>query len=291
MPAEWFRKGVLGRIKSSKGKIPEGLWIRCDNCKEMVYKREVERKDKVCPKCHYHFRIGASERLDMLMDKESFVEYDSGLAPMDPLKFKDSKKYVDRLKEMQKRTGVKDAVVCGEGRIGGYPVETAVFEFGFMGGSMGSVVGEKITRAIERSRKKEIPLIIVSCSGGARMQESPLALFQMAKTCAALARLSDAGVPYISLLADPTTGGVSASFSLLGDIILSEPKALIGFAGPRVIEDTIKQKLPEGFQRAEFLMEHGFIDMIVDRENLRPTMIRILSLFGGRVERKGDAAA
>ncbi len=291
MPTEWFKKGVLGRIKSSKGKIPEGLWIRCENCKEMVYKKEVERKGKVCPKCHYHFRISAAERLEMLMDEESFVEHDKGLAPLDPLKFKDSKRYTDRLKEMQKRTGVKDAVVCGEGTIGGYPVEIAVFEFGFMGGSMGSVVGEKITRSIERSRDKGIPLVIVSCSGGARMQESPLALFQMAKTCAALARLSEAGVPYISLLADPTTGGVSASFSLLGDIVLSEPKALIGFAGPRVIEDTIKQKLPEGFQRAEFLMEHGFIDMIVDRENLRPTMIKILSLFGTGGERKGDAAA
>ncbi len=291
MPAEWFKKGVLGRIKSSKGKIPEGLWIRCENCKEMVYKQEVERKGKVCPKCRYHFRVSAKERIEMLLDEKSFVERDKGLAPLDPLKFKDSKRYSDRLKEMQKRTGVKDAVVCGEGTIGGHPVEIAVFEFGFMGGSMGSVVGEKVTRSIERSMQRGVPLVIVSCSGGARMQESPLALFQMAKTCAALARLSEAGVPYISLLADPTTGGVSASFSLLGDIILSEPKALIGFAGPRVIEDTIKQKLPEGFQRAEFLMEHGFIDMIVDRENLKPTMVKILSLFSGEAERKKDAAA
>lgn len=277
----WFKKSPFSKVKKSEQKAPRGLWVRCDNCKEMVYKEEVERNLKVCPKCNYHFRISARERIELLVDKGSFQEYLQGISPLDPLKFKDTKKYAERLKEAQKKTGMKDAVVCGEARIGGYPVEMAVFEFAFLGGSMGSVVGEKITRTVERALEKKRPLIIISCSGGARMQESILSLMQMGKTCAALTRLSRARVPFISILTDPTTGGVSASFALLGDVVISEPKALIGFAGPRVIEQTIRQQLPPGFQRAEFLMDHGFVDMVVDRKDLRPTLITILSLFQG----------
>ncbi len=277
----WFKKSPFSKVKKSEQKAPRGLWIRCDNCKEMVYKEEVERNLKVCPKCNYHFRISARERIELLVDRGSFDEHDRGVSPMDPLKFKDTKKYADRLKDAQKKTGMRDAVVCGEARIGGYPVEMAVFEFAFLGGSMGSVVGEKITRAAERALERRRPLIVISCSGGARMQESILSLMQMGKTCAALTRLSEARVPFISILTDPTTGGVSASFALLGDVVISEPKALIGFAGPRVIEQTIRQQLPPGFQRAEFLMDHGFVDMVVDRKDLKPTLVKILSLFEG----------
>jgi len=275
----WFKKSPFSRVKRSEQKVQKGLWIKCENCKEMVYKEEVERNLKVCPKCNYHFRISARERIALLVDKGSFCEKDGEVAPRDPLKFKDTKKYLDRLKEAEKRTGLKDAVICGRAKIGGYPVEMVIFEFGFLGGSMGSVVGEKVTRAIERAEEDRVPLIIISCSGGARMQESILSLMQMGKTCAALSRLSDKKVPFISILTDPTTGGVSASFALLGDIVISEPKALIGFAGPRVIEQTIKQSLPDGFQRAEFLMDHGFVDMVVHRKELKSTLIKILSLF------------
>ncbi len=276
----WIRE-TLSRVKKGK-RIDQSLWVKCPGCNEIVYKKEVERNLKVCPKCNYHFRISARERIDMLIDKGTFREYDSGLSPLDPLKFKDTEKYRDRLVKAQKKTGMKDAVICGEGRINGIEVELCVFEFGFLGGSMGSVVGEKITRAAERSVDKRLPLVIVSCSGGARMQESILSLMQMAKTCAALTKVSDAGLPFISVLSDPTTGGVSASFALLGDIIIAEPGALIGFAGPRVIEQTIRQKLPEGFQRAEYLLEHGFIDMVVDRKELKERLYKILSLFGGQ---------
>ena len=281
----WFKKSPFSRVKRSQQRAPRGLWIRCDNCKEMVYKEEVERNLKVCPKCNYHFRISAKERIDLLVDKGTFREHDNGLSPLDPLRFKDTKKYHDRLKEAQRKTGMKDAVVCGYAQIGGCPVELVIFEFAFLGGSMGSVVGEKITRAAERALENKRPLIIISCSGGARMQESILSLMQMGKTCAALTRLSEAKLPFISILTDPTTGGVSASFALLGDVVISEPRALIGFAGPRVIEQTIRQQLPPGFQRAEFLMDHGFVDMVVDRKDLKPTLVKILSLFG----RKGEA--
>ena len=278
----WFKKSPFSKVKESRQKAPKGLWVKCDNCGEMVYKEEVERNLKVCPKCNYHFRISARERIELLVDKGTFKERDNALIPRDPLRFKDSKKYVDRLKEAQRRTGMKDAVICGEACIGGFPVELVVFEFGFLGGSMGSVVGEKITRAAERARERDVPLIIVSSSGGARMQESILSLMQMGKTCAALASLSEAGVPFISVLTDPTTGGVSASFALLGDVVISEPRALIGFAGPRVIEQTIRQQLPSGFQRAEFLVDHGFVDMVVDRKILKSTLERIISLFENR---------
>jgi acetyl-CoA carboxylase carboxyl transferase subunit beta len=278
----WFKKSPFSKVKESRQRTPKGLWVKCDNCGEMVYKEEVERNLKVCPKCNYHFRISARERIELLVDKGTFKERDRSLISRDPLRFRDSKKYVDRLKEAQRKTGMKDAVVCGETCIGGFPVELVVFEFGFLGGSMGSVVGEKITRAAERARERDVPLIIVSSSGGARMQESILSLMQMGKTCAVLTSLSEAGVPFISVLTDPTTGGVSASFALLGDVVISEPRALIGFAGPRVIEQTIRQQLPSGFQRAEFLVDHGFVDMVVDRKILKSTLERIVSLFENR---------
>ncbi len=275
----WIKE-TLSKVRKGK-KVDHSLWVKCPGCNEIVYKREVEKNLKVCPKCNYHFRIGAWERIDMLVDSGTFLEFDADLSPLDPLRFKDTERYKERIAKAQKKTGMKDAVVCGEGRINGIKVELCVFEFGFLGGSMGSVVGEKITRAAERSVEKGLPLVIVSCSGGARMQESILSLMQMAKTCAALTKVSEAKVPFISILSDPTTGGVSASFALLGDVIIAEPGALIGFAGPRVIEQTIGQKLPEGFQRAEYLLEHGFVDMIVERRNLKNKLYQILSLFGG----------
>lgn len=277
----WFFRGkdTRGEVKEKKLVMPEGLWTKCENCKETVYKREIERNWKICPKCNYHFRISARERISLLLDENSFREYDEKMGSQDPLNFKDSKKYKERLKVSRLKTGLEDAVICGEGSIGGFPVSISVFEFGFMGGSMASVVGEKITRAIELSVAKHIPLVIISCSGGARMQEGILSLMQMAKTNAALARLNAEKVLYISVLTDPTTGGVTASFASIGDIIIAEPKALIGFAGPRVIEQTIRQQLPNGFQRAEFLLEHGMIDMILERKALRETLIKIFSLF------------
>jgi len=276
----WFKKeksaDASPKTPPKKVKIPEGLWVKCDNCKEIIYRKEVEKNLKVCPKCDYHFRITASERLLYLVDEGSFLEVEDGLSPRDFLGFKD---YKDKLKSHRKKTGLKDALISGEGRIGGRPVSLVVMEFTFMGGSMGSVVGEKIVRAVERSIEKKIPLIAVSCSGGARMQEGILSLMQMAKTSAAVARLGEAGLPFISVLTDPTFGGVTASFSMLGDIIIAEPRSLIGFAGPRVIEQTIKQQLPPGFQRAEFLLEHGMIDMIVSRRELHATLGKILDFF------------
>src|SRR5579884_451626 len=274
----WFKKerqaGEAKRIK-----IPEGLWVKCNNCREIIYRKELERNAKVCPKCDYHFPISVEERIAMVVDEGSFKETDSSLAPLDPLNFKDSARYKDRLKANQEKTGQLDALVIGEGQINHRAVILGILNFGFMAGSMGSVVGEKLTRGIEYAREKRFPLIFFSASGGARMQEGILSLMQMAKTSAAIARLQGEKVPYLSVLTDPTFGGVTASFAMLGDIIIAEPKALIGFAGPRVIEKTIKQQLPEGFQRAEFLLEHGMIDMIVERKHLRDTLIRVLSFF------------
>jgi acetyl-CoA carboxylase carboxyl transferase subunit beta len=276
----WFKRERTEQFgfepPAKKVKIPEGLWVKCDNCKEIIYRKEVEKNFKVCPKCDYHFRITASERLPYLVDENSFLEFEDGLSPKDALSFKD---YKDKLKSSRKKTGLKDAVISGEAKIGGRPVQIVVMDFNFMGGSMGSVVGEKITRAVERAIEKKTPFIAVSASGGARMQEGILSLMQMAKTSAATARLADAGLPYISILTDPTFGGVTASFAMLGDIIIAEPKTLIGFAGPRVIEQTIKQQLPPGFQRAEFLLEHGMIDMIVSRKDLHGTLAKILEFF------------
>lgn len=274
----WFKKERQpGETK--KIKIPEGLWVKCNNCREIIYRKELERNAKVCPKCDYHFPISVEERIAMVVDEGSFNEFDSSLAPLDPLHFKDSTRYKDRLKANQEKTGQLDALVIGDGEIDHRAITLGVFNFAFMAGSMGSVVGEKLTRGIERAKEKHLPLILFSASGGARMQEGILSLMQMAKTSAAIARLQEEKVPYISILTDPTFGGVTASFAMLGDIIIAEPKSLIGFAGPRVIEKTIKQQLPEGFQRAEFLLEHGMIDMIVERKHLRETLIRILSFF------------
>lgn len=270
----WFR-----REPDAKARVPEGLWQKCDGCKEIIYKREIERNGHVCPKCNYHFRISARDRLALLLDPDSFRELDPHLGSLDPLEFRDAKSYPERIRQARKVTGLDEAVICGEGTIGDQPVEIAVLEFAFMGGSMASAMGEKITRAIERARDKRWPLVIISCSGGARMQEGVLSLMQMAKSSAALARLGRAGVPYFSILCDPTTGGVTASFAMLGDINIAEPKALIGFAGPRVIQDTIRQELPPGFQRAEFLLNHGFVDMIVERKHLREVLIKLLDFF------------
>ncbi|MCC7351805.1 MAG: acetyl-CoA carboxylase carboxyltransferase subunit beta [Phycisphaerales bacterium] len=255
--------------------IPEGLWMRCPECEEMLFRKAVEESLHVCPSCDHHFRISARTRIEQLVDPGSFEEQFADIEPADPLKFVDKKAYKDRLKAEQTKTGNLDAVVCGKGFIKGRPILLAVMDPTFMMGSMGSVVGEKITRTIEAAADQKLPLLVVSCSGGARMQESTLSLMQMAKTSAALARLDDAGGLFISLLADPTTGGVTASFSMLGDFIIAEPKALIGFAGPRTIWNTIKVELPEGFQRSEFLEEHGFVDFVVHRKDLRSEIARL----------------
>src|SRR5215211_2639843 len=256
--------------------IPEGLWLRCPECGEMLFRKVVEESLHVCPACQYHFRISARVRIAQLLDEGSFEERYADVEPVDPLKFVDKKAYKDRLVSEQKKSGNPDAVVCGKGFIKGRPLMLAVMDPTFMMGSMGSVVGEKITRTIEAAADEKLPLVIISCSGGARMQESSLSLMQMAKTSAALARLDDAGCLFISLLADPTTGGVTASFAMLGDFIVAEPKALIGFAGPRTIWNTIKVELPEGFQRSEFLKEHGFIDFVVHRKDLRSEIARLV---------------
>ena len=288
----WFKKEKTPRLPAAEKKIsiPEGLWVKCDNCKEIIYKKEVARNANVCPKCNYHFRISARERLDSLYDDGAYREFDGDIAPVDPLSFADTKPYAERLASYQQATGLKDALISSEGLIGGMPVIIAVMEYGFMGGSMGSVVGEKLTRAAERAYEARCPLIVISCSGGARMQEGALSLMQMAKISAALARLDEKGIPYISVLTDPTTGGVTASFAMLGDMIVAEPKALIGFAGPRVIEQTIRQKLPVGFQRSEFLLEHGMIDVIVDRAQMRDLLVAALRFMVG-AERPADDPA
>jgi acetyl-CoA carboxylase carboxyl transferase subunit beta len=265
--------------RKSEG-IPEGLWMRCPECGGMLFRKVVEEALHVCPECQYHFRISARSRIEQLVDPGSFEEMFDDVEPADPLKFVDKKAYNDRLKTEQLKTGNADAVVCGKGFIKGRPIMMAVMDPTFMMGSMGSVVGEKITRTIEMAAEDGLPLVIVSCSGGARMQESTLSLMQMAKTSAALARLDDAGGLFISLLADPTTGGVTASFAMLGDFIIAEPKALIGFAGPRTIWNTIKVELPEGFQRSEFLKEHGFVDFVVHRRDLRSEIARLVDFCG-----------
>jgi acetyl-CoA carboxylase carboxyl transferase subunit beta len=281
----WFKRKE--ESSGSKVIIAEGLWIKCDSCKEIIYRAEVERGGRVCPKCHYPFRISARERISQLADAGSFEERETGLTTTDPLNFKDTKKYRERVRAAAQKTSTDEAVVCGIASIGGQPAVLAVFEFGFLGGSMGSVVGEKLARAIELAIDKHLPVLIVSASGGARMQEGILSLMQMAKTSAALERLAAAGLPYISILTDPTTGGVTASFAMLGDVIMAEPRALIGFAGPRVIAETIRQPLPEGFQRSEFLLAHGQLDMIVERRDLKDTLRRVLAFFAAEPPRSG----
>jgi len=258
--------GLSVRPEGKRVRVPRGLWIKCELCGEIIYKKEIEKNLDVCPKCNYHFRIDTHKRIAMTFDEGSFVEFDADLEPVDILDFKDTKRYRDRLKISQKTLPQKDALVCGEGRINGQRAMAAIFEFEFMGGSMGSVVGEKIARLIERAVNKKCSIIIFSSSGGARMQEGIFSLMQMAKTSAALALFRKTGLPYVSVLLDPTMGGVTASFAMLGDIIIAEPKALIGFTGPRVIEQTIHKKLPEGFQRSEFMMEHGMIDIVFSRD-------------------------
>ncbi len=282
----WFRRKP-DEGQASRVHIAEGLWIKCDSCKEIIYRAEVERAGRVCPKCRYPFRIAARERIALVTDPGSFEERDTNLESTDPLEFKDTKKYRDRVRAAAQKMKTDEAVVCGLAKIGGLPVVLCAFEFGFLGGSMGSVVGEKLTRAIELAIDKHLPVVIVSASGGARMQEGILSLMQMAKTSAALERLGARRLPYLSVLTDPTTGGVTASFAMLGDVILAEPRALIGFAGPRVIAETIRQPLPEGFQRSEFLLEHGQIDLIVDRRDLKETLRRILTFFVGEPPRPG----
>ncbi len=265
----WFKrvpKPIAPAQKTSR--IPEGVWVKCPDCGQALYKKDLDANMQVCPKCSHHFRLGAIDRLAMLFDGP-WTEHDRDLASTDPLDFIDTKPYSQRLRTAQEASGLKDAIVCGTGLLDGLEVEIAAMEYSFIGGSMGVVVGEKITRAIERGLQHRRPVVVVSCSGGARMMEGTLSLMQMAKVSAALARLDRAGLPYLSVLTDPTTGGVTASFAMLGDLNIAEPKALIGFAGPRVIEQTIRQKLPPGFQRAEFLLEHGMVDMIVDRRKLK----------------------
>jgi acetyl-CoA carboxylase carboxyl transferase subunit beta len=278
----WFRKEKKPLEAIDKTAIPEGLWLKCDECKEIVYRKEVEQNLSVCPKCGYHFRIMARERFEMLFDDGKYKEFATEIRSSDPLEFRDTKRYRDRLKVYEQRVGKGDAVLCAEGKLDGLPVVICAMEYNFMGGSMGSVVGEKITIAIERAIDKKEPVIIISCSGGARMQEGILSLMQMAKISAALARLSEAGLPFISVLTDPTTGGVTASYAMLGDINVAEPKALIGFAGPRVIEQTIRQTLPDGFQTAEFLVEHGMVDLITPRAEMKPALSRFLRAFTGK---------
>ncbi|HAK89538.1 MAG TPA: acetyl-CoA carboxylase carboxyl transferase subunit beta [Nitrospiraceae bacterium] len=274
----WFKK--TREVKAEKRvKIPEGLWIKCDNCKEIIYKKEIEKNLQVCPKCNYHFRISAAERINFIADEGSFVETDAELSTTDPLNFEDTMPYMERLKENKKRTGISEAAIYGDATINERLVALAIMDFSFMGGSMGSAVGEKITCAAERALENRVPLIIVSSSGGARMQEGMFSLMQMAKASSAIAKLKEAGILYIAVLADPTFGGVTASFAMLGDIIIAEPKSLIGFAGPRVIEQTIKQQLPENFQRAEFLLEHGMIDIVVERKELKNTVYKLIQHF------------
>ncbi|HEU0108243.1 MAG TPA: acetyl-CoA carboxylase, carboxyltransferase subunit beta [Vicinamibacteria bacterium] len=270
----WFRKEHEPLpAQEQESRVPEGLYVKCNGCKETIYRKEVVTNQAVCPRCSFHFRISARERLSLLCDTV-WEEFDQNLASSDPLHFKDTKLYADRLQDSKAKTDCYDALVSAVGTMGGLSAVMAVMEYGFIGGSMGVVVGEKVTRAIERALRERLPLLVVSCSGGARMMEGTLSLMQMAKISAALARLDSARLPFISLMTDPTTGGVTASFAMLGDLNVSEPGALIGFAGPRVIEQTIRQKLPEGFQRAEFLLEHGMLDMVVDRRNLKATLVK-----------------
>ena len=246
----------------------EGLWMKCESCRAIVFRKDLEENLFVCPKCQFHFRVNAKKRLELLFDGK-WTEHDAGMVSTDPLKFVDTKPYAKRIKEAQKKLGMNDAVITAEGQLNGKPVICCAMEFGFIGGSMGAVVGEKVTRAIEMAMETRQPLIVVSCSGGARMMEGTISLMQLAKVSAALARLDEEKLPYISVLTDPTTGGVTASFAMLGDLNIAEPGALIGFAGPRVIEQTIRQKLPEGFQRSEFLLEHGFLDAVVHRKDMK----------------------
>ncbi|MBW2039387.1 MAG: acetyl-CoA carboxylase carboxyltransferase subunit beta [Deltaproteobacteria bacterium] len=272
----WFKKKEAA---PEEGKAVDALWSKCNVCNEIIYKKELERNLNVCPKCSYHFPISAQKRLAIVADKGSFRELDRGLAPIDPIHFRDRKRYSERLKDAQRQTGLKDAFITGRVKINESPAMIGVFDFGFLGGSLGSVAGEKIARMVEKAVEERVGVVIFTSSGGARMQEGILSLMQMAKTSAALSLLRKERLPYISILTDPTTGGVTASFGMLGDIIVAEPGALIGFAGPRVIKETIKTDLPPGFQRAEYLLKHGMIDLIVERGKLKEVLGKLLKLF------------
>jgi acetyl-CoA carboxylase carboxyl transferase subunit beta len=289
----WFKKvrKPIAPPSDKASRVPEGLWIKCPGCSQAIYNKDLAASLHVCPKCAHHFRISAAERLRQLFDDEAWEEFDAGLRSIDPLKFVDTKPYQQRLDATIASTGMKDAVIGAIGRIDGVETSVAAMEYSFIGGSMGVVVGEKITLAIERAMDRRLPVVIVSCSGGARMMEGTLSLMQMAKISAALAHLDRAGLPFISVLTDPTTGGVTASFAMLGDVIYAEPRALIGFAGPRVIEQTIRQKLPEGFQRSEFLLEKGMLDAVVDRRELKAALGRTLRVMMGLPERASVPAA
>jgi len=276
----WFKKEKTPLAPpEKKSRVPEGLWSKCLGCGEILYKKEVIRNQFVCPRCNYHFGLSAADRLTMLLDGGQYEEFDTRLRSTDPLRFVDTKAYRDRLRTSRQQTGLDDAILTARGTISGIPVIVASMEYGFIGGSMGVVVGEKITRAVERALEERTPLIIISRSGGARMQEGALSLMQMAKISAALARLDEAGVPYVSILTDPTTGGVTASFAMLGDFNIAEPKALIGFAGPRVIEQTIRQPVPPGSQRSEHLLERGMLDMIIERRQMKEILGKVLHFF------------
>lgn len=277
---EWFRKSKQGLISQKKREIPEGLWTKCPDCGEVIYVKELEKNLNTCNHCDYHFKFASRQYISLLLDDGLLEEYDSGLISGDPLRFRDSKKYPDRIRAAQKKTGQNDAVICGIGKIDLKEISFAIMDFSFIGGSMGSVVGEKIAKTIERATERRIPLVIVSCSGGARMQESILSLMQMAKTGALLARYDEVRAPYISVLTNPTTAGVMASYASLGDVIIAEPKALLGFAGKRVIQQTIGEELPPGFQSSEFFSEHGFLDKIVHRRDLKKTLSSLLDFFG-----------
>jgi acetyl-CoA carboxylase carboxyl transferase subunit beta len=287
----WFKK-VRKPIEpaNKESRVPEGLWVKCPSCSQIIYNKDLAASLSVCTKCGHHFRLGAVDRLRSLFDGD-WEEHDAGLVSTDPLRFTDTKPYAQRLKTSIDGTGLKDAAVTATGRINGIETVVAAMEYAFIGGSMGVVVGEKITRAIERAIARRLPVVIVSCSGGARMMEGALSLMQMAKISAALAQLDRARLPYISILTDPTTGGVTASFAMLGDVNIAEPRALIGFAGPRVIEQTIRQQLPEGFQRSEFLLEHGMLDMVVDRRELKEVLTRVLRFAGGTAQAAAPDAA
>ena len=288
----WFkktRKPMASSTAEKPSRVPEGLWVKCPGCTQLIYKKELEQNLNVCPKCAHHFRINAAERLKALLDGGTYTEHFPNLVSTDPLQFTDTKPYRDRLQKTIADTGLKDAVIVATGRIEGADVVVAAMEYSFIGGSMGVVVGEKITRAIEIAIDRRLPAIVISCSGGARMMEGALSLMQMAKVSAALARLDRARLPFISVLTDPTTGGVTASFAMLGDLNIAEPKALIGFAGPRVIEQTIRQKLPEGFQRSEFLVEHGMLDLVIDRREMKDAIARALRFMGAMPVAEADA--
>ena len=276
---DWFKRKKETLQAVQRKEMPDGLWVKCPECGEIIYKKELEKKLYVCPKCDHHLRIGSREYLSILIDKDTFSEFNEHLSSIDPLKFKDSKKYSERYKLATQKTGLTEAVITGRGKIEGISVIISVMDFSFLGGSMGSVVGEKISRAADTALKEKSPLIIISASGGARMHEGVLSLMQMAKTSAKLALLSEAKIPYISILTHPTTGGTTASYAMLGDIHIAEPRALIGFAGPRVIKQTIGQDLPDSFQRSEFLLEHGFIDTIIHRQDLKSRVASMLRFF------------